>query len=199
MIVAQNDLIIDETVVFDKNFDFPLDGIDQGSIQLIYTDESYTDVDFLTAAVDADANTVTISAHGLVTGTKITKITTDGTLPGGLSLLTVYYVIVVDADTIKFATSLANAKAGTAVNITNVGSALATHTIDFPVLGTVTAGIWFSNDGSNFQILTTATTITTAGHKIFDLVDKYYKYIRVAVAIDAGAVGMKAYLYGRKY
>lgn len=199
MITHRNDLIVDETVVFDKNFDFDLDDIDQGSIQLVYTDDSYTDADFLTAGVDIDANTVTIASHGLVTGTKITKITTNGTLPAGLSLLTVYYAIVVDANKIKFATSLANAKAGTAVNITDVGSAAATHTLDFPVLGTVTAGIWFSNDGTNYQILTTATTITAGGHKIFDLVDKFYKYIRVAVAIDAGALGMKAYLFGRKY
>lgn len=199
MIVTKNAKIIDETIVFDKTFDFELDDVDQGSIQAVWTDASFTDVDFADSDVDADENTITIASHGLVTGTKITKITTDGTLPGGLSLLTVYYVIVVDDDTIKLATSLANAKAGTAVNLTNGGSAGATHTIDFPVLGTANIGIWFSNDGTNFQLLTTATGITAGSHKIWDLVDKYYKYIRVAVAIDAGATGMKCYLFGKKY
>jgi hypothetical protein len=56
------------------------------------------------------------------------QLTTSGTLPAGLSIATDYYVIKLTDTTIKFATSYANAVAGTAVNITSTGSG--THTIN---------------------------------------------------------------------
>jgi len=62
------------------------------------------------------ANTIAETGHGLRTGHKV-RLTTTGVLPAGLSLATDYYVIRVDADTFKLASSLANAAAGTAVVI----------------------------------------------------------------------------------
>ena len=79
--------------------------------------------------VDPSANTVTIPSHGLLNGVKITELTTTTTLPAGLSTSTVYYAIVVDANTIKFATSQANALAGTAVDITGYGVSGGVHTL----------------------------------------------------------------------
>lgn len=198
MIVSKNELFINETVVFDKTFDIALDDVDQGSLQLVYTNASAADKTFADTDVDPDEDTITIASHGYITGNKLTKITTDGTLPAGLDLLTAYYVIKVDDNTIKLAASLADAKAGTAVDITDAGSSGATNTIDAPALGTVTAGVWFSNDGVNFQILETATAISAGGHKLWFLVDKFCKYLRVAIAIDAGGLGLKGYLFGKK-
>jgi hypothetical protein len=59
----------------------------------------------------------TASAHGLVTGDVITP-GFQATMPGGLSANADYFVIRVSATTLKLATTLANAQAGTAVNLT---------------------------------------------------------------------------------
>lgn len=77
------------------------------------------------STVNPTANTVTVAAHGYLTGVKV-ALTTGGVLPAGLSA-TNYYMIVVDANTLKFATSQANALAGTAVDITDYGTG--THTL----------------------------------------------------------------------
>lgn len=79
--------------------------------------------------VDIVNNRVSIPSHGYLTGAKISGLTSTGTLPAGLSLLTVYYVIADTSDYIKFATSQANALAGTAVDITGYGTSAAVHTV----------------------------------------------------------------------
>ena len=55
------------------------------------------------SAVSASLNTLTCAAHGLVTGDGPIRLATTGTMPGGLAVLTDYWVIVVDANTIKLA------------------------------------------------------------------------------------------------
>jgi len=89
---------------------------------------------FLPAAVSAANDTITKAGHGLVTGDTV-LLTTTTTLPAGLSLGTAYYVIVVDASTIKLASSRANAFAGTVVDITGIG--VGTHTVTSNVFGDV--------------------------------------------------------------
>ncbi len=81
------------------------------------------------------ANTITIAAHGFKTG-RIIKMTIDsGTVPAGLTAATAYYVIYVDDNNIKLATTLANAEAGTAITITDQGTAdkILTLTPQLPV------------------------------------------------------------------
>lgn len=73
-----------------------------------------------------DLITVQSNADRWITGMKV-RATTTGTLPTGIALATDYYVIRVSATTIKLATSLANAIAGTAIDITAAGSG--THTL----------------------------------------------------------------------
>jgi hypothetical protein len=62
-----------------------------------------------------------------ITGTEVVFTTTD-TLPAGLSTSTTYYLIYQSATTFKVASSLANALAGTAIDITDTGTG--THTVD---------------------------------------------------------------------
>jgi microcystin-dependent protein len=86
--------------------------------------QSYT---FLPANVDIGTENITITGHKFRhTGFKV-RFTTTGALPTGLSAGTDYYVIYVNDNTIKVASTLANAKAGTAINITGQGTG--THTI----------------------------------------------------------------------
>lgn len=87
--------------------------------------------DTFTADASTDICTFTSTANNpsnLLTGTRV-RCTTSGTLPAGLSLATDYYFIRVSDSTYKLATSWANAKAGTAINITDAGSG--THTLNW--------------------------------------------------------------------
>jgi len=70
--------------------------------------------DIASSAVDAGTDTITSVTHGLMTGYAV--VTT--TAVNGLALNTIYYVIRVDADNFKLASSFANAFAGTAFDLT---------------------------------------------------------------------------------
>lgn len=75
-------------------------------------------------------STITATAHKLLTGTKLTYAKVGATAITGLSDATAYYVITIDADTFKLASSLANAQAGTAIALTGTGSSSQTFTGD---------------------------------------------------------------------
>lgn len=82
---------------------------------------------FATGAVNTGTDIITLgTTSALATGMPI-RFTSTTTLPTGLSAGTTYYAIVLSSTTIKVATSVANAEAGTAVDITAVGSG--THSI----------------------------------------------------------------------
>lgn len=67
---------------------------------------------------EADNDTCTATAHGLLTGDGPVQLTTNGDLPLGLATSTNYWIIKVDANNFKLAASLADAYEGTAVDIT---------------------------------------------------------------------------------
>lgn len=69
-------------------------------------------------------NRLTSSSHGWSTGQPV--ILTGSDVPAGLTSGTTYYLIRVDANTLELATSLANALAGTEVDITDYGSGTCT-------------------------------------------------------------------------
>jgi hypothetical protein len=74
--------------------------------------------------VDDALETVTVTAHGWVTGQSVVYADGGGTAIGGLVDGNTYYVIVMDANTVKLATTKALAVAGTAINLTDgVGAA----------------------------------------------------------------------------
>ena len=73
-------------------------------------------------------NSLTVTAHGLVTGQGPLTFTTTGTLPGGLSLITNYWPIVIDANTLQFASTfqLAIAASPTAIVLTSAATGTTT-------------------------------------------------------------------------
>lgn len=85
-----------------------------------------TDKTFATTDVNTSTDAITITAHGLAQD-QLVRFTTTGTLPGGLATGTNYWVIYVDANTIKIGQTAAYAHYGTVLNITSTGSG--THTI----------------------------------------------------------------------
>jgi hypothetical protein len=80
---------------------------------------------FTTSDVNTSTDVITVGRN-IPTGTPII-FTSTGTLPTGLTSGTTYYAINNSSTTIKVASSLANAQAGTAIDITGTGSG--THTI----------------------------------------------------------------------
>jgi hypothetical protein len=82
---------------------------------------------FTDGSVTVGTDNVAITAHGYVTGIKV-QLTTSGTLPAGLALAMDYFVIKIDADNIKLASTYANAILGTVVDITAAAGG-GTHTV----------------------------------------------------------------------
>lgn len=161
-----------------------IDGI---SIQPVYSDGTPGAKTFVAANVTPAADTITITAHGFLTGLKVALTGTN--LPGGLSA-TNYWVIVVDANTIKLATSLVNANAGTAVDITTAGTtadaALTPASLSFAFK--LQAG----NDGSNWvDIPGTNLTITAAGTSMFNIDPIDYNYINIVTTATSGALTIR--------
>jgi hypothetical protein len=92
----------------------------------------------LTDAVSTTASTITSANHKLLTGTKLTYLQVGATAITGLVNATAYFAIVVNANTFKLASSLANAQSGTAISLTGTGSSTQTFTGD---TATATAAI----------------------------------------------------------
>jgi len=91
--------------------------------------------------VSTSNNTITLSSHGLSTFDRATYDINGNTAIGGLSNGTTYYVIKVDANTIKLATNYTNCVAGTPISLTSVSGSTTqkfnfTTFSDNPVLAT---------------------------------------------------------------
>lgn len=81
---------------------------------------------FVPGDVTAGSDTITLTAHAFNNGDKV-RFTTDDTLPDPLATLTDYWVIFVDANTIKVAASQADAELGIAIDLIDGGTG--NHTI----------------------------------------------------------------------
>ena len=123
-----------------------------------------------TANVSLANDTFTLTNHNMRTGTKLTYDSQGGTNlaqnSGNIADSTALFVIRVDADTIKLASNLTNAEAGTAIDFTggssNVGNSSQTLTGDTAtatatVSGGVVTGITVTDVGSDYQSTPTVT------------------------------------------
>lgn len=129
---------------------------------------------------------ITATAHGYATGLKV-RATTTGTLPAGISLATDYFVIRVSADTLQLATSLANALAGTAIDITDTGTG--THTLTATALAGATIKLQASCNGTNWvDVASSTVNITASSENLYEKVDVFYHRVRPVIAITAGQI-----------
>ena len=123
-----------------------------------------------TANVSLANDTFTLTNHNMRTGTKLTYDSQGGTNlaqnSGNIADSTALFVIRVDADTIKLASNLTNAEAGTAIDFTggssNVGNSSQTLTGDTAtatatISGGVVTGITVTDVGSDYQSTPTVT------------------------------------------
>jgi hypothetical protein len=111
--------------------------------------------------VDTGAETFTSVAHGLYTGDIVEFTATTGGYPGAVTDNTDYYVIRVDADTFQLAFTLADAEAGTEINITSTGAG--THTLSRKSI-TVPAT---THNLTNFNILMQFEELTGGAYSQF--------------------------------
>ena len=79
--------------------------------------------------VDSASNAFSIPGHPFTSGDQVT-VTSTGSLPGGLATGVSYFVITVDVDTIKLATTYANSNAGSDIDIQTTGSGTITIASD---------------------------------------------------------------------
>ncbi len=142
-------------------------------------------------------DTFSITAHGFPTGLKI-RATSTGTLPAGITTGVDYFVIVVDDNTIQFATSLANALVPTAIDITGYGTTPATSTFTPTSIAGGVVKLEASNDGTNWGDAVAGTgdtvtaNITATGSVFLQKVLPYSAYMRLNYAITAGSYSASA-------
>lgn len=135
----------------------------------------------------ADTDICTKSSHGYLTGLKV-QLTTTTTLPAGLSLATDYFVIKIDADTFYLASSLANAQAGTQVDITDSGTG--THTITPTALAGANYQMQGSFDNSTWFNVGSAVNITASVDTLVEKVDPMFDYVRFYYTLTAGQLSI---------
>lgn len=142
--------------------------------------------------VDTATDSVTIPTHGLTTGLK-GQLTTTGTLPAGLNLATDYFIIVVDANTVQFASSLANALAGTEIDITDTGADASVNTFTSTSIAGATVKLQKSNDDlnsspTNWSDEGSATNITADANLWLEKINPTGNWMRLAFTITAGRI-----------
>ena len=129
--------------------------------------QEHIDKTFGPTDINTTDDTITILNHGLHEGHRVTFQEGSSSV-GGLTDNTVYFVVVIDDDTIKLATSRANAIADTPTVVNITGTGAGTHTFETP---TVTlSGNWKTSNievaSSSSTVDVDADTITSANHKL---------------------------------
>lgn len=152
-----------------------------GSISEAQTDQG------VASEINLDDDEVTIPAHGFFTGLK-GQLTTTGTLPAGVTTATDYFIIVVDANTIQFAASLADALAGDAIDLTDYGSDEGVHTFTPTALAGGAVKLQKSNDGTNWSDEGSATNITVDGTVWLEKTDPGFRWARIHYTLTAGSI-----------
>lgn len=166
-----------------------------GSISEAQTDQG------VATEIDLDEDSVTIPSHGFFTGLK-GQLTTTGTLPAGVTTATDYFVIVVDANTIQFAASLADALAGTEIDLTDYGSDEGVHTFTPTSLAGATVKMQKTNVtnavdltvAANWSDHAAATSITADGTVWLEDDAPNFRYARLQYTLTAGSMSTSNYI-----
>jgi hypothetical protein len=156
---------------------------------------------FVDANVSVANDTITIVNHGFTTGMLFT-LTTTGTLPGGLALSTNYYAIVVDASTIKVASSQANAAAGTAIDITSASGG-GTHTVNVTTAISGSIKLQKTNDDPKksdavwLDITGTTQNFSSATNINYTTAFIGFRAIRSVTTVTSGTIRMRVQINGK--
>jgi len=141
----------------------PVTGDTTKSFRLLDNIASFTvTFDASSADVVSVANdTLTFNQHRFVTAQRVTYTNGGGTSIGGLTSGSAFFIIKVDQNTIKLATSAANANNNTAINLTSLGVG-ASHTLNVAFDDVNTKFKATYNDG-------TKATLTRSGQLLISI------------------------------
>jgi hypothetical protein len=121
---------------------------------------NYAAVDTFDGATGVGSNQITVTAHGLTTGDAVVYSNGGGTSVVGLTSGNTYYVVVIDANTVKLASTYANAVAASPTTLTITDGVGAAHTLT--VAGTAT---YVGQDGAVAKVkLVVAPTVTLTAY-----------------------------------
>lgn len=160
------------------------------------------------AAVTTGTDTITATAHGFTTGLK-GQFTTSGGLPAGLSTSTDYFIVVVDANNYKVATSLANALIPTVVDITTQGTG--NHTFTPTALAGATVQFIWSNrsdailidpytyTASHWNSVGAAIAITVTAPNTLQVVDPEYRMLGIVSTLTAGRISFDNFVQAERF
>ena len=139
-------------------------------------------------------NTISITAHKYATGVKVAASTTT-TLPAPITA-TNYWVIVIDANTIQLATTLAHALAGTAIDITNYG--VGTHTLTPENLTGGAIKLQASLDNSTWiDITSSSQNVTSTSACLWNVTDVMYPFVRANATATGGSYIATLLMYAK--
>lgn len=147
---------------------------------------------------------ITIPSHGFTVGLPVLYTEASGFPIAPLVDQTTYFIIPVDANTVKLATTAAYAVAGTPFEvISGSNSPSNIYTLDPLAITGISTFTWMvSNDGLSYSALSGADVVAfatpfTAAVKTWDLGDINYRYLKLEVlAPDTGAVNLAVVVNG---
>lgn len=150
--------------------------------------------------VSVSLDTLAIANHGLPTGAAVQVAIGSGSLPTGLSAGTTYYVIAVDENTIKLATTLVNAEAGTAINITGYGTLGAETITVTPDALAIAVKPQVSVSGSNFEDVGSSVNMsfTDNGFDVVSISSLECPYLRLNFTVTSGVGDVEAIMFAKQ-
>lgn len=122
-------------------------------ITSVTTTGNQTLINSITFTADSGTEIITHTGYDIATYSRVQVSNSGGGLPGGLSAATDYWTVRQSASTSKLATSLANAVAGTTIDITSNGTGTQTVTVGLPRYST----------GAGVQAFLCPSTVMGAG------------------------------------
>jgi len=170
------------------------------SVQAVVDVNTPSATTFVDGDVTVGTDLITKASHGLTTTGLKVRLTTTGVLPAGLALATDYFVIVLTSGTYKLAASLADAQAGTPVDITAAAGG-GTHTVTPTALAGATITLEKSNnyglDGVTavWDAVESATSITADGNIWISDSPVEYRHARVSYTLTAGKLSAATYVH----
>jgi hypothetical protein len=173
-------------------------GGDSFSVQAVIDVNTPAAVIVPSSAITFGSDNFQSTAHGFTTGLKV-RIATDDTLPGPLLVATDYFVIVIDADNFKLASTLVLALAGTPINLTNDGVGNQTVTPSAIAGGTIKLqqsdieNPSASASSTDWSDLGSATNITVDASPYLEKDRPTSYWVRVLVTLTAGRISADFY------
>lgn len=139
------------------------------------------DVALTVSSVNATTDELTVTGHPVRDKFGPYRISSSGTVPAGTNTTTNYFVKVVDANTLKLATSLENIDRGNYVDITSAGSGTITLKGERALPVAVQPGSSISNGSGCFflpagsiRMFNAPTEVTVLSYNASDVLQYYW-------------------------